>query len=119
MADEVDGCIDRLQAAVRATGVSVPDAPGDVEALRLLERTIAPLELPPSLRRLWERVSPATLPVGLSPPEIPSRYHAVADPALAVDAWISARDFPGPVPVAVVAVAHWPPLWRFVQLATP
>jgi hypothetical protein len=116
---DIDSCIDRLTRAVGATGVAVPDVGGNVDALTRLEEEIAPLRMPAALRRLWERVAPSNLPVGPWPES--SRQFGcpvVADPAFAFYAWTCARDFPGIVPEALVAVAFSPPVFRFVELAT-
>jgi hypothetical protein len=105
MAGDVDGAIDRLRAAVPAAGVAVPDSAGDVEALALLEREIAPFRLPRSLRRLWERVASSNLPAGPLPESSAQLGSPLVGPQAAGD-WFGAsfHELIGRFPPDAVAV---------------
>jgi hypothetical protein len=82
--------------------------------VRAVEALIAPLELPDTLRRWWERFGP--LPMGPNPgmgtPFVPE----FADPALMYYRWQAARDRPGQMPEALLPAAVWSGTVRFVDL---
>lgn len=60
---EIDEAIDDLLAAIAEHGLPAPKPPSGQKDVARLERAIAPLKLPPDLRRFWERVDPTTLSV--------------------------------------------------------
>jgi hypothetical protein len=75
----IDAAIDRLDAALRAADLDGLTPPQDLGALDALVDVIPPYELPPDLRRFWERVDPTTLAVEpwpelLRPQEAGDRY---------------------------------------------
>lgn len=75
----VDALLDELAALLARAGVSPPVSPPDVAALDEVERVIAPLRLPASARRLWERVDVRSYRV--------ETYPALTDPEFALQAW--------------------------------
>lgn len=94
----------------------MPDAEGNAPAVRAMEGLIAPLQLPPALRRLWELVGP--WPMGPEPEGVVRPFELeLCDPAVSYQVWRSARDRPGLVPDALVQVGRWGPWFRFVELA--
>lgn len=60
---DIDDAIDDLLAAIGEHGLPAPKEPSTHQDFARLERTIAPLTLPPDLRRFWQRIDPTTLPV--------------------------------------------------------
>lgn len=95
----IDTSIDALREALVAAGVDGPRGPTDPAVLDQVEAAIAPLRLPPQLRRFWERIDPATVRVLAFPQPI--------GPAFAYDTWKQHREeFPGQAPAALFLVGY-------------
>jgi hypothetical protein len=106
----VDALLDELAALLTRAGVSPPVAPPDVAALDQIERVIAPLRLPASARRLWERVDVRSYPV--------ETYPALTDPEFALQAWQRHQDAEL-VPARLFPLCYTSWAFVFVELHAP
>jgi hypothetical protein len=106
----VDAQLDELAALLARAGVSPPVAPPDVAALDEVERVIAPLRLPASARRLWERVDVRSYAV--------ETYPALTDPEFALQAWQSHQDAEL-VPARLFPLCYTSWTFVFVELDAP
>ena len=108
----VDASIDALVEALVQAGVEAPRAPADSPPLAAIDDTIAPMSLPPQLRRFWERIDPRTLRVWA--------YPQPTTPEFALDSWRSQRaEFPGIAPAALLLVGYESHACMSVELDTP
>ena len=101
-----DERIDRLIAALSQYGVH-PSAPADDAALEQLESELAPLTLPETLRRLWQRVDVRTLRF--------STFPTLSNPAFALSGWRLDRDS-AMSPPGLLAFCYESHFWRRVEL---
>jgi hypothetical protein len=90
------------------------------EYIANFEKLVAPLELPGELRRLWERLNPATLAVAPRPDSAEAMsVTEFADPAFSWWAYRRQVDHPGLVPEILLCVSAGVGRFRFVELAGP
>lgn len=93
-----DDRIDRVIAALEAADAPTPRPPETDEALLDLEAELAPLRLPSGLRRLWQRVDPATMVLRTFP--------QLSDPGFALSGWRMNRDDEFGLPLNLLAYCY-------------
>lgn len=96
---------------------TVRDGPleGNPAAVEAIEKRIAPLVLPASLKRLWQAVPVGAIGFGDIRDES-GWLSYLDDPALSFWVWTASRDRPGLMPEALMAVSSTGPHRRFVEL---
>ncbi len=96
---DIDEALDGLNEALAARGLAPAIPPVSTEIVAELEAEIAPMRLPGEVRRFWERVDVARLPLYPFP--------QFAGPDFALSSWRSTRDeFSELQPVALVLVGY-------------
>jgi hypothetical protein len=93
-----DERIDRLVEALEAAGAPAPEAPSDHAGLVALQGEIAPLRLPDTLRRLWERVSIGSFAL--------VTYPFLSTPEVALGGWRLNRDTDLLVPAGMLPFCY-------------
>jgi hypothetical protein len=93
-----DTHIDRLVGALRSAGAPEPQPPADASSLAALERELAPLRLPETLRRLWQRIDVRSLALGT--------YPQLSAPDFALSGWRMNRDGDLVVPLSMLPFCY-------------
>ena len=106
---DIDEAIDGFVRAVENVGLPDVLPPADLTSLEELEAAIAPLRIPPAVRRFWERVDTRTLRARTGP-----NLHG---PDLALSGWLSGQEY-GLEPPALLPIA-WEATCMGVELEQP
>ena len=93
-----DAQIDRLVEALRSAGAPEPQPPADASSLAALEGELAPLRLPETLRRLWQRIDVRSLAL--------DTYPRLSDPDFALFGWRLNRDGVLSVPLSMLPFCY-------------
>ena len=93
-----DARIDALLEALRSAGAPGPQPPADGSALAELEAELAPLRLPATLRRLWQRIDVRSFAV--------DTYPRLSSPDFALFGWRMNRDGDPLVPLSMLPFCY-------------
>jgi hypothetical protein len=94
----LDAAVDRLDDALGAAGFPGLSAPRDSSSLEGIAEAVAPFELPPDVRRFWERVDPTSISV--------SSYPMLVDPHTALEIRRADIDAGASLPLLLLPIAY-------------